>query len=115
MKYINLDYINSITEGNDELFSELSNIFISQMNEVVSILESALNDKDSNTIKQAAHKIKSSLRTFGVEDLANKFEGIELQKEIIFDDNFTEVIKDLIAEANNVVSELEEYLMTQKR
>ena len=114
MKYINLDYINTIADGNDNLLNELSEIFITQVNEIVDILNESIDKENADTLKQAAHKIKSSLRTFGVKNLANKFEEVELNNNITFDGEFISGIKDMITEVTNVVSELEEYLSQHK-
>ncbi len=114
MEYINLDYINTIADGNDELLKELSEIFITQVNEIMEILNEAIEQENTETLKQAAHKIKSSLRTFGVKKLADKFEEVELNNNITFDGEFISGIQDMIIEVNNVVSELERYLSQHK-
>lgn len=114
MKYINLDYINGITDGDNELLNELSDIFISQIDEIVDILNESMEKKDFTTLKQAAHKIKSSLRTFGVKDLATRFEEVELSRDVNFSEEFNEIIKNMINEVNSVVSELEVYLSQHK-
>ncbi|TAJ13635.1 Hpt domain-containing protein [Marinilabiliaceae bacterium JC017] len=69
--YINLSYLESITEGDQELIKELISIFIEQMPEFVEGFDNGYSKKDWLKIAAIAHKAKSSVISMGMEELGN--------------------------------------------
>ncbi len=110
MKYIDLTYINEVTGGDEELFKELSGIFLSQVEEMKTVIYEALRSSDYELIKQAAHKIKSSLRTFGAYALAGQFEEIENYQNLEIFENLEEHIERLLSQVDMASIELKHYM-----
>ena len=110
MELLDLKYIEEIADGDNKLKKELCEIFISQTDEILQIITEAVNDADYETVRKAAHKIKSSLRTFGVRGLANEFENIETKKNLCEDD--INKIIDFKNKTVEVIEEVKEYLKT---
>lgn len=71
-KYINLHYLNSITDGDKDLIKELIAIFIEQIPEFRDGLNESFEQKDWNKIAAIAHKAKSSVISMGMDELGNK-------------------------------------------
>jgi HPt (histidine-containing phosphotransfer) domain-containing protein len=110
MKYIDLSYINEVTGGDEELFKELTDIFFKQIDELKITLKEAANNNDYDLIKHAAHKIKSTLRTFGAKTLANDFETIETYNNLELFENLNNHIDKLLNEVELTSQELKQYL-----
>ncbi len=68
-KYIDLTYLNDITDGNKEMIDELINIFIEQIPEFTEGFKEGFSNKDWNKIAAVAHKAKSSVISMGMNDL----------------------------------------------
>ena len=71
-KYINLSYLNSITDNDIDLIKELITIFIDQVPEFKDGLSDGYKNKDWKKIAAVAHKAKSSVISMGMNDLGNK-------------------------------------------
>lgn len=69
--HIDLGYLESITDGSQELIKELIVIFIEQIPEFKDGLEEGLSRKDWTMIASVAHKAKSSVISMGMQDLGN--------------------------------------------
>ncbi|TRX70659.1 Hpt domain-containing protein [Carboxylicivirga sp. M1479] len=69
--HINLGYLESITDGSQELIKELITIFIEQIPEFKEGFEEGINKKDWVKIAAVAHKAKSSVMSMGMEELGN--------------------------------------------
>ena len=106
MKYIDLSNIKKITDNDEALFNELINIFIEQIDEIKKIISKALENKNYELLKQASHKIKSSLRTFGAYNLASKFEDIETYDNLDSYNNLEITINELIYKLDLVSEEV---------
>ena len=83
-KHINLGYLESITDGDNELIKELVSIFIEQVPEFNVGFEDGLNKKDWGQIAAIAHKAKSSVMSMGMEELGNKdLKNLELIAKLL--------------------------------
>ena len=69
---INLTYLESISEGDNEIIKELINIFIEQVPEFYEGFAENFEKKDWLKIAALAHKAKSSVLSMGMEDLGNR-------------------------------------------
>jgi len=112
---INLTYLESISEGDNEIIKELINIFIDQMPEFFDGFEESFEQKDWMKIAALAHKAKSSVLSMGMDDLGNRdLKNLELickqmvlndleNKELIelFNDTCNEAVKELNAFLEN--------------
>ncbi len=70
---INLSYINSVTNGDSTMIEELVEIFLEQINEFSSNFLDMFNDKDWKNLNILAHKAKTSVLIFGLEELSNDY------------------------------------------
>lgn len=83
-KHINLDYLESITDGNNELMKELVAIFIEQIPEFNEGFKEGIAKKDWNLIAAVAHKAKSSVMSMGMDELGNKdLKNLELLAKLL--------------------------------
>lgn len=74
---INLSYLDEMACGDSNFRKEMINLFIEKIPNETAQLEEAFNSNDYNTAKIMAHKMKSSLDMFMLEDLANYMPIIE--------------------------------------
>lgn len=82
--HINLNYLESITDGSQELIKELVSIFIEQIPEFKEGFDEGLNKKDWSKIAAVAHKAKSSVISMGMDDLGNKdLKNLELLAKLL--------------------------------
>lgn len=70
-KYIDLSYLESISEGNGDIVNELITIFIEQVPEFTEGFDEGLTHKDWSKIAAVAHKAKSSVMSMGINNLGN--------------------------------------------
>jgi HPt (histidine-containing phosphotransfer) domain-containing protein len=80
-KNINLNYLNKISDNNNEIIKEMISIYISGIPEILDNLNSALLAQNWELLRQTAHKNKSSVLIMGLSELSNNFG--ELEKIII--------------------------------
>ncbi|NPA37238.1 MAG: Hpt domain-containing protein [Chlorobi bacterium] len=71
-KIINLTYLESISDGDNEIIKELINIFIEQVPEFYEGFDESFENRDWLKIASFAHKAKSSVLSMGMEELGNK-------------------------------------------
>jgi len=70
-KYIDLSYLESISEGNTDIVNELITIFIEQVPEFTDGFDEGFTHKDWSKIAAVAHKAKSSVMSMGINNLGN--------------------------------------------
>jgi len=85
---INLTYLESISEGDDEIIKELITIFLEQVPEFYEGFSEYFENKDWAKVAALAHKAKSSVLSMGMEELGNKhLKNLELIcKQMILND-----------------------------
>jgi len=71
-KTINLTYLESISEGDNDIIKELINIFIEQVPEFYEGFAESFEKKDWLKIAALAHKAKSSVLSMGMDELGSK-------------------------------------------
>ncbi len=82
--HINLNYLESITDGSQELIKELVSIFIEQIPEFREGFEEGLSQKDWAKVAAVAHKAKSSVMSMGMDDLGNTdLKNLELLAKLL--------------------------------
>ena len=75
-KTIDLSYLESIANGNNDILKELINIFVDQVEEFKIGLNTHFDNKSWKELGALAHKAKASVIAMGMVDLGN----IELKK-----------------------------------
>jgi HPt (histidine-containing phosphotransfer) domain-containing protein len=78
-KYINTEYLDSVSGGDNEIFFEIVAIFKEQVAEFHNEMISLLSMKDYYNLGLLAHKAKSSVAIMGMSDLALMLKTFELQ------------------------------------
>lgn len=116
-KFCDLTYLKEMMGGKKELIAELMNDFLMEMPGEIQILNDAVAHKDCAQIKQAAHKMKSTVSVMGVaalhsclndmEQLAaqGNAEGPAFEKIILLRDEVNGICKKAIAETHTLIEE----------
>ena len=78
MAYINLEYLKSMTGGDEEMMQEMIDMFVAQIPEFNENLNKYLEDKDYIALGKEAHKAKSSVLILGMNELAKDLKNLQL-------------------------------------
>lgn len=78
-KYINPEYLESVSSGDPGIIKEVVSMFGEQILEVSDQMNSLLEKKDFQNLGLLAHKVKSSVSIMGMNDLALMLKTFELQ------------------------------------
>jgi HPt (histidine-containing phosphotransfer) domain-containing protein len=106
-KYINPEYIESVSGGDSETIHELVSIFKDQIAEISDEMRSLYSQKDYYSLGLLAHKAKSSVAIMGMEDLAIMLKTFELQaKESIEPEKYLSYITRFESDTKGALSEL---------
>lgn len=119
--HINLDYLESITDGSNELIKELIEIFIEQIPEFKEGLDEGYVEKDWLKIAAVAHKAKSSVMSMGMDELGNNdLKNLELLAKLLkidelsSDDKSNDEINQLQKSLDSYSDERKEWLLDNK-
>ncbi len=106
---IDLSYLRDISGGDEELFFELIDMFISQVPEYQKQLQQELSLGEWEQLGRTAHKVKSALTMMGLNDLAAEMKLLEQQAKNGEDTkSYPQSIKRFINETTEAVKELKE-------
>lgn len=78
-KFINTEYLDSVSGGDSEIVLEIVNMFREQVSEINNEMNSLLAEKKYQLLGMLAHKAKSSVAIMGMNDLASMLKTFELQ------------------------------------
>ena len=78
-KFINMEYLDSVSGGDPEIINEIVLIFKEQSVEIYNEMKSLLESKNYNSLGLLAHKAKSSVAIMGMKNLAEMLKTFELQ------------------------------------
>ena len=108
MTNIDLSYLKSVTDGDEELIKELVDIFKTQVPEYLVEFNEAFEQKDTDALSKIAHKSKSSVAIMGLSELANKLSELEGKaKDGDFSEDFRTYITDFEKQCNEAIVELD--------
>jgi len=109
-KYTNLEYLKEITGGEDEILKEFIVMFFEQLPEFKIGLHEHLNKKEYTKLGELAHKAKSSVMTFGMDDLGWRLKELQLktQKQVGIDSypDYLREFDEVIAQAEKELQEV---------
>ncbi|MEI8113102.1 MAG: Hpt domain-containing protein [Bacteroidia bacterium] len=106
-RYTNLDYLKEITGGEPEVTKEFIEMFFDQLIEFRTGMTSYLADKKWKELGELAHKAKSSIMTFGMNDLGHRLKELQLKTQKLEDiESYSEYVEEFM----NVVAHAEEEL-----
>ena len=78
-KFINMEYLDSVSGGDSSIINELVVLFKQQSNEIYNEMKSFLELKNYVSLGLLAHKAKSSVAIMGMSKLAEMLKTFELQ------------------------------------
>jgi hypothetical protein len=78
MTFTNLNYLQTITEGDTASMRELITLFIEQVPEFIGNLKKHLAEEQYIELGKEAHKAKSSVMIMGMEDLGHDLKTLQL-------------------------------------
>jgi HPt (histidine-containing phosphotransfer) domain-containing protein len=76
-KHVNIDQLNEMTEGSNELIHDLIYMFMKQVPIFSEQLDTLYHKGEYLELGKLAHKIKGSVSTMGIADLANNMKELE--------------------------------------
>lgn len=85
VRYTNLDYLKEITGGEAEIMKEFIQMFFDQLPEFRDGLSRYLSEKKWKELGELAHKAKSSVMTFGMNDLGHRLKELQLKTQKLED------------------------------
>jgi len=111
-KFINCEYLDTVSGGDVETIRELIAIFSDQVVEIGNEMRSLLSKGDFYSIGMLAHKAKSSVAIMGMNDLVKMLKTFELEvKEGKEKEKYDSYITRFEQETKAAVKELENYLI----
>ncbi len=110
-KYTSLEYLNEITGGEPEIVKEFIQMFFDQLPEFRGGLRSHLESGKWKELGELAHKAKSSVLTFGMEDLGKRLKELQLKTQQLEDiESYPEYVDEFENLMNIAEKELTEEL-----
>lgn len=108
-KFINTEYLDSVSDGDPGIVKELVGMFKEQIIEFNNEMRSLYDKKDYPSLGALAHKAKSSVAIMGMNDLALMLKNFELQAKAGKDaDRYEYYITRFSDETKKAVEELDD-------
>jgi HPt (histidine-containing phosphotransfer) domain-containing protein len=112
-KFINTEYLDSVSGGDPEIINEIVLIFKDQCVEIYNEMVSLNSENEYLSLGLLAHKVKSSVAIMGMNDLATMLKTFEQQaKEGIESHLYESYIERFKTETDIAVVELEDLINT---
>jgi len=111
-RFTNLDYLNEITGGDPEVTQEFIQMFFDQLIEFRTGMTSYLAEKKWKELGELAHKAKSSVMTFGMNDLGHRLKELQLKTQRLED---IETYPEYVDEFMNTMAQAEEELKEEMK
>ncbi len=113
-KYINLDYLHEIADGDNEFIVDMIDSFLFQTPDFLENLAQAIVKKDWAEAEKIAHKIKPTVQYVGLHNITDKTiklhenlrDGVELEKTAELFGEVNEYIKSSYKELKEVRDKL---------
>jgi HPt (histidine-containing phosphotransfer) domain-containing protein len=103
----NLDYLKEITGGEPEIMDEFIQMFFEQLPEFKNGMTGYLADKKYKELGELAHKAKSSVMTFGMNELGYRLKELQLKTQKLEDiEAYPEYVKEFLDEIAQAEEEL---------
>lgn len=110
-KFINTEYLLSVSGGDREITLELVTMFREQSEEIYNEMKSKLSEGNFIFLGQLAHKAKSSVAIMGMNELAAMLKTFELQaKEGKESELYESYISKFKSDTDSALIELEDFL-----
>jgi HPt (histidine-containing phosphotransfer) domain-containing protein len=110
-RFINTEYLETVTGGDKDILSEIVGIFHSQIIEIHNDMRSSYEKNDFHSLAMLAHKAKSSVAIMGMNDLAAVLKTFELEaKESKNSEKYPGYIERYENDTKEAVLELDNYV-----
>ncbi len=107
--YVNLDYLNSIGQGDNKFKNDLIDIFREQIPKLAEQLKKALDDKEYTELSAIAHKAKSSVAMLGIITLKSQMETLENKaREAEEPETYAQLVNDFCTISEQVLIEIKD-------
>lgn len=108
-RFTNLDYINEITGGDPGIVKEFIQMFFDQLPEFRDGLTQHLAGGKWKELGELAHKAKSSVMTFGMNELGYRLKELQLKTQKLEDiESYPEYVNEFMFEVGEAEKELQE-------
>jgi len=108
-KITNLDYLKEITGGDPAVLKDFIQLFLGQISEFRDGLQLFLKEKKYKELGELAHKAKSSVLTFGMDELGAKMKKLQLKTQVLEDvDSYAGDVELFVAQISQAEKELQE-------
>jgi len=108
-RYTNLEYIKEITGGDPDILKEFIQLFFEQLPEFKDGLQQYLAEKKYKELGELAHKAKSSVMTFGMNDLGHHLKELQLKTQKLEDiESYPEYVNEFMTVIAQAEIELKE-------
>lgn len=106
-KLTNLSYLNEVTGGEAEVTKEFIQMFLDQIPEFRDGLQNFLKEKKYKELGELAHKAKSSVMTFGMEELGVMLKKLQLKTQVLENiDSYDKDVNEFVSKINQAEKEL---------
>lgn len=110
-RYTNLDYLKEITGGEPEVIQEFIQLFFDQLPEFKNGMTTYLAEKKWKELGELAHKAKSSVMTFGMNELGYRLKELQLKTQKLEDiESYPEYVAEFMSTMAKAETELNEDL-----
>jgi HPt (histidine-containing phosphotransfer) domain-containing protein len=110
-KFINMEYLDSVSGGDTGIINEIVTIFREQAVEIYNEMKSLLAAKNYKSLGLLAHKAKSSVAIMGMNDLANMLKTFELQaRDSIEPQQYEAYVERFSRETQEAIKELDDII-----
>jgi signal transduction histidine kinase/CheY-like chemotaxis protein len=114
LKYIQLDYLHSLSAGDVEFETELLQQFLKQMPQELAQLQKAVDKSDYETIRQTAHSLKSTIGYVGLANELNPFlSRMEQDATACVANNMRLDLKYVTDKCNSAINEVKQVLQNK--
>jgi len=115
-KLTSLAYLDEVTGGDPEITKEFIEMFFEQIVEFKTGLRGYLSKKKYKELGELAHKAKSSVMTFGMNDLGMRLKQLQLKTQKLEEiDTYEEHVVEFETLIEQAQKELSEILETIKK
>ncbi len=113
-KFINTEYIDSVSAGDDSVIIEIIDLFREQVGEMFEEMKNLLSQKNYYNLGFLAHKAKSSVAIMGMSDLASMLKTFELDaKEAKETEKYESYINRFRSDTSSALLELDDLVRTK--
>jgi HPt (histidine-containing phosphotransfer) domain-containing protein len=113
-KFINMEYLDSVSGGDPEIICEIVIMFKNQAIEIYNEMKSQLSEKKYQSLGLLAHKAKSSVAIIGMNDLAAMLRKFESEAKVGTESELYEsYITRFKVETDAAVEELEDIVLNR--